>query len=451
MPDATVIDTSVFIHDPDVLDYLLKNEQIPCTPWTVILELDKLKDRPDIGIDARESMAKIESMRQGGEDLIKIIRNYSFRNLPDLDRKIPDHQIIATAKTLQETKSRLRKFNYGEVRLISRDRTVRVLAREVGLRADDYCREKIQLPKKHFLEEINVPRKDIDPETLSFSYKDEQIEENQGVVCYSDFNFAMPHSRSSEWKKTFASIRKGENFKIIPPGIQAFGVKPFLLNGNGNGNGSEKGEKNWAQYIALFQLLDPSIDLVFLQGGAGSGKTLLAVASAIEQRRSFRQIIITRPMIHLEDEDRMGFLPGSEEQKMSPWTRPIMQAMDYLKENSGEGGKELIEKLFDTKKISFESLDYIRGMTYCKTFLVVDEAQNLTPHQVKTIITRAGIGTKIVFTGDLGQIDRRRRLDERSNGLAYAMSTMKNHERVGIATFKETVRSPLAQLAEERM
>ncbi len=211
---------------------------------------------------------------------------------------------------------------------------------------------------------------------------------------------------------------------------------------------AETTKRNWSQYVALAQILDPEINLVFLQGGAGTGKTLIALAGALEQRRKYTNIVIARPMVHLEDRDEIGFLPGGLEQKMAPWTEPILQAFSFLGDLKAENG-ELITRLQENKKIIMKPLDYIRGETYHKSFMVIDEAQNLTPHQVKTIITRAGSNTKMVFTGDLGQIDRNRRLDRKTSGLAYAMSKMANQRVVGMVNFKDTVRSPLASLAEE--
>ena len=190
------------------------------------------------------------------------------------------------------------------------------------------------------------------------------------------------------------------------------------------------------------------IQVVFLQGGAGTGKTLMALAGALEQRKKYTKIVIARPMVHLEDRDEIGFLPGGLEEKMAPWTEPILQAFAFLGGMRPEN-RDLITRLQENKKIIIKPLDYIRGETYHKSFMVIDEAQNLTPHQVKTIITRAGSNTKMVFTGDLGQIDRNRRLDRKTSGLAYAMSKMSNQRVVGIVNFKDTVRSPLASLAEE--
>lgn len=430
---ALVTDTNVLVHNPQCIETLREEGNTLVVPWVGTLELDRLKDKPDIGWDAREAINLIEEIRKRGDDSLMIYRNPSFKSLGDLDKKVADHQIIATAKSLQKEKS------FGNVTLLSRDRTVRILARELGIHADDYV-HNFSVPKAG-MKEINVPSQKVSS-FLAFPFQDEfgDLKENEGVICYSDFNFNL--SRCAKWGKNFAAIRKDKKCQIIPYGISAMGLRPYSLNGDG---------ENWYQHVAFAQLLDPSIELVFLQGGAGSGKTLLALACAIEQRKLYHQIIVSRPMIHLEDEDRMGFLPGDEHQKMAPWLRPIMQAVNFLKEIKNNDNEKLITKLLEVKKIDFEPLDYIRGMTYYKTFMIIDEAQNLTPHQIKTIITRAGMHTKLVFTGDLGQIDRRRRLDRKSSGLAYAIATMGDHPRVGVTTFKETVRSPLASLAEERM
>ena len=205
---------------------------------------------------------------------------------------------------------------------------------------------------------------------------------------------------------------------------------------------------NWPQNVALYVLSQTDISLVFLEGGAGTGKTLLALAAAVEKRRDYRQILVTRPMVHLEDMDNMGFLPGDIKEKMDPWLRPIWQNLSVLKEANPEN-RELIDKLTADKKIDIEPLDYIRGTTFIKSILIVDEAQNLTPHQVKTIITRAGMGTKLIFTGDLDQIDRKRRLDKASNGLAYAAGRLANQEIVSCVKFHTSVRSELAKIGVE--
>lgn len=427
---AFVVDTNVLVHDPNSIDKLREGGNTLFIPWVVTLELDRLKEKPDIGWDAREAIKRIEQIRKSKDDSLQVFQHPSFKDLRNLDKKVADHQIIATAKTLQ------RENRFGRVEIVSRDHTVRILSRELGLEAEDYLTNQVTVQKR-CMQELNVPARQIDHDRFSYQPYQEKfpdIEENEGAVCFSD--------DTGEWRKSIVAIRKGDNFRIIRRDITAAGVVPYSLNDSG---------PNWDQYLALEQLLDPEINLVFLKGGSGSGKTLLALASAIEQRSRYRQIIVTRPMIPLEDENRMGFLPGDEKDKMSPWLRPVIQAFDFLKNINGGDNKSIIADLIEKKKIDFESLDYIRGMTYYKNLLIVDEAQNLTPHQVKTIITRAGMHTKLIFTGDLGQIDRRKMLDERSNGLAYAIAKMSNHPYVGVTTFKDTVRSPLACLAEERM
>jgi len=187
---------------------------------------------------------------------------------------------------------------------------------------------------------------------------------------------------------------------------------------------------------------------VIVKGGAGTGKTLLALAAALSVKRQYRQILVSRPMIHLEDKDNMGFLPGDIRDKMGPWLRPIWQNLSFLKEISSHN-RGIIDKMIEEKKIEIEPLDYIRGTTFWKCMLIIDEAQNLTPHQVKTIITRVGEGTKIIFTGDLDQIDRRRRLDKISSGLAYAVGRLRNQGIVASVKFKTSVRSELAKMGVE--
>ncbi len=364
-----------------------------------------------------------------------------FKN--DLQRDKADHQIIATARSLQSNPN-----SRSEVLLMSRDTIVRVLARELGITAEDYPYNQVNALFHSCLKRINVPEQILCETRDTFEHPSQNLEpmqHNEGVVCWSKSGGA--------WEESFAALYKGDRFKIIPSDIEALGLRPFSLESNGNGGDKDKSHgrenrKNWSQYVALAQILDPSISLVFLQGGAGTGKTLIALAGALEQRKKYTNIVIARPMVHLEDRDEIGYLPGGLEQKMAPWIEPILQAFSFLGGLKPENS-DLITRLQENKKIVIKPLDYIRGETYHKSFMVIDEAQNLTPHQVKTIITRAGSNTKMVFTGDLGQIDRNRRLDAKTSGLAYAMTKMVNQSIVGIVNFKDTVRSPLASLAEE--
>lgn len=435
--EGIVVDTNVLIHDPNAIFRLREQGETLYIPYVVLQELDGLKNRPDIGFDANEVASKIEKLRQTGDKTVVIVSRIRFEGIDQLDPREADDRVIATA---QWVKNDLGKW-HSRIVLISRDKLLRLKARELlsGVDVEDYEKDSSKEADPSLIREINVSKDEVceKNEDFFFFYNPEkhgEIEENGGAICHSDIF-------GDEWQKSFVAIRKGLKFKVVDPGISAFGISPLSYNGDG---------PNWQQYLALDQLLDPDINLVFLQGGAGTGKTLLALASGLEQMRSYRQIIIARPMVHLEDEDNVGFLKGDLEAKMAPWLKPIHQVLSVLGEGKEkEKYAKIIKDKLENQKIFFESLDYIRGTTYRKTFLIIDEAQNLTPHQFKTIITRAGEGTKLVFTGDVGQIDRRRRLTSRSNGLTYSISKLRGFSMVGVTVFNKTVRSKLAKLAEE--
>ena len=442
MKNAAILDTNVFIHDPEVIFHLNEENFDIFIPWVVILELDNLKNKPDIGIDAREASRNIEN----NPNLLNIYLPPSFKGLKGLDKDIPDHQIIATAKRISEN----RHSQYKEITLFSKDRTVRILSSTRGINVADYTRDRVEETENMDLKTANVQKEDIIEEPKgSFMVfadsikieKEEELVENEGIVAWSDYN---PFTgETGEWRKRFAMLKKGEYFKIIDDNIQAIGLKPFSMNSD---------EYNWHHHIAFAQILDPDIKLVFLQGGAGSGKTLLSIAGAIERRREFRRIAVTRPMIAVGDHDKVSTLPGDIKEKQHPWLLPIRQSINFLKTEVENGAyKKTIEDIEKHEKIYSAPLDYFRGTNFYKEFLLIDDAQNLTPHQVKTIITRAGSGTKIVFTGDLGQIDLIKKLDKHTSGLAYASSKMMDDPLTALTTFKETVRSDLVKLAEERL
>jgi PhoH-like ATPase len=439
--NAKVVDTSTLVHDPDCITYLMVKGNMACIPWTVLEELDGLKSRPDIGLDAREAIRNIEKLRQDKKcKQLDIVREQSWQEIEFLDRTNNDHKIIATANHLKST--------YYRVELVSKDSMMRIKARELNFVAEDYYRDQAKNPIDTRMPRMEVPASEIDMDQFTFPYSPEkfgEIQENNGIICISDWtgDFKRPHDRDEPGEK-FTAVRKKDHFHIVKNTISAFGVRPYA--------GSEGGDFpfNWPQSVALYHLLSPDVSLVFLEGGAGTGKTLLALASALETRSSFRQILVSRPLVHLEDKDNMGFLPGDIREKMEPWLRPIWQNLSVLKEVSLEN-KQMIEKLIETKKIDIEPLDYIRGTTLWKCLIIIDEAQNLTPHQVKTIITRAGEGSKVIFTGDLDQIDRKRRLDKSSSGLAYAASRLTGQKIVATVKFQESVRSELAKLGVEML
>ena len=431
---AIIVDTNVLIHDPSAINILMNDVNILYIHSAVIMELDALKNKIDIGRDCREAIRILEKLHFDSNPRLKIINNsdFSHQDLSHLNKTVNDHKIIALAHNLLNNTNK--KFK--EIKIVSKDITVRILARDVGIQAEDYISTNTltKIPKGP--KKFNVPFSKIQDD---FTFKmDNSCIQNEGIICISDWdgNIETPYA-NTEWRENFTAIKKGDKFHVIPNNINIMGITPYSMDGT----------VNWEQYIAMYQLLDSDIKLCFMMGGSGSGKTMLSLAASIQLRKNFRNILVTRPMIHLEDDDRMGFLPGNIDDKMSPWIKPIWRALSFIS-SFNDKNKNIITRVKDLGKISVEPLDYIRGLTYIKDILIVDEAQNLTPHQIKTIITRCGEGSKIIFTGDLGQIDRKG-LDINSSGLAYAGHSMKDNEMVGISYFGKTVRSELADLAEK--
>jgi PhoH-like ATPase len=209
--------------------------------------------------------------------------------------------------------------------------------------------------------------------------------------------------------------------------------------------------KNAEQTLAIRALLDPNIKLVTLQGVAGTGKTLLALASAIEQHNSYNQIVLARPIVPLSNND-IGFLPGNAEDKINPYMQPLFDNLKFIKNQFGPNEKKYkkIEEMEETDKLSITALAFIRGRSFSNMLFIVDEAQNLTPHEVKTIITRAGENTKIVFTGDVFQIDTPY-LDDQSNGMSYLIDRLKGSNLFAHITLEKGERSELANLANEML
>jgi PhoH-like ATPase len=207
--------------------------------------------------------------------------------------------------------------------------------------------------------------------------------------------------------------------------------------------------RNAEQTFAIEALLDEKISLMSITGKAGTGKTLLALAAALQQRRDFEQIMLARPIVSLSDKD-LGFLPGDEKQKIGPYMQPLFDNLTVIKQQFGKQSKDYakIDELLKEEKLIISPLAYIRGRSLSKVFFIIDEAQNLTPHEVKTIVTRAGEGTKIVFTGDIDQIDSPY-LDSKSNGLSYLTDRMKGQDIFAHINLLKGERSYLAELASD--
>ncbi len=496
--DVNILDTSPLIYDPESIITIVKNREIAVIPLQVMIELDNLKSRPDVGYYAREAARVIESYRSINHPSVQIYLGVDFSGaLSSLNKKTGDHIIMAQVNHFYKHN----KDKFGKIKLVSQDIIFRLTAREVlpDVTIEDYHHDKIDDTKLNIgLKTITVHKSEIKKDSDGYYFsvntpnkgKKEKINRseiplNGGVICHSNWYF----EESIHWGDHFVAIRKDNIFRIIPEGISASNIGPFNLSMEKNTQESKrefKNKDNWGHAITLALLLDPEIKCIFISGKPGAGKTLLALAAAIQVRGSHKRITISRPTIFLEDKDGIGFLPGDMKSKMDPWFKPIYDNLEFLSENeipqineytsnnlkkqkkekrrlnakqqnvtkekvsneiTPNKSNSIIKKLIEREKIQIEELGRVRGNTYSGDFFIIDEAQNLTPFQVTTIITRAGVGCKMVFTGDPYQIDRKN-LDRSSSGLTYAMIRMNNNPIIAVINLTGGVRSELANLAE---
>lgn len=431
-----VLDTSVLLHDHSAINNFEQNDV--AIPITVLEELDKFKVGNDTkNFSAREVIRFIDkisgtnSLREWvplgkGKGnfhvaLNKAIGEYNAEKVYAEGKN--DHKIINAALYLQEN-------NGGtQVILVTKDINLRIKAKALGLTAEDYETGKVdnQTLDKNSLISVN----NIDSEVIRDLFTKGRIDENGilGTQKIANGYYVLKNGKSSSlaYYNPFLDIieRVEKNY--------TYGIKP----------------KNAEQAFAINALMNPEIKLVVLQGVAGTGKTLLALASALEQSGSFQQIILARPIIPLSNRD-IGFLPGDANEKISPYMEPLWDNLKYILNQFGENEKKhkAILEMQEQGKIMITPLAFIRGRSLSNIIFIVDEAQNLTPHEVKTIITRAGEGTKIVFTGDVHQIDTPY-LDENSNGLAYLIDRVKGQKLFAHIKLEKGERSELANLANE--
>ncbi|MCD4813777.1 PhoH family protein [bacterium] len=433
MKKTFILDTNVLLHNPEALKMFADN--LVVIPIVALEELDKFKKGNDEkGKNARHvsrfidklrgqgSLSKGVKMENGG--ILKIPVEMPEVKVKGLIPNRIDNQILALAMSLQQQ-------GEGNVRLVTKDVNLRVKADVVEVQAEDFESHKVNIDELYsgvatvevsseFIAKFLADKKLALPEAELFPnqfilLKDGKTDSNQSVVGKVD------------WKE-----------KMIVP----------LISGDQEIWGITA--KNLRQKFAFELLLDSNIPLVTLVGSAGTGKTLLAIAAALRatlDERRYRRILVSRPVIPLGRD--IGYLPGSKEEKIAPWMQPIFDNLEFLMDQNGESeetGEGTLRYLNESGKIVLESLTYIRGRSIPKQFMIVDEAQNLTPHEVKTIVSRAGEGTKVVLTGDPYQIDNPY-LDSNSNGLTYLVEHFKAQGLFGHITLTKSERSPLAALA----
>jgi PhoH-like ATPase len=429
-----VIDTSVFLSDANAL-YRFKNNDI-IIPIKVLEEIDKHKKRQDsVGFNARLIIKHLDALRVKGS-LAKGIRlgkgmgilrvAKASTDLPkDLDFNVPDHQILSVAvhESLQNEKRK--------VIVVSRDINMRVIADSLGLFSEDYETNSIVEDKDKVYEGFAEVL--IDDEFIERFYEGEEMFLDQASIKQKLYpnQFILLISSSNPKKSAicrFSEFKSPLKQISVKDACKSFGIVP----------------RNKEQTFAYDLLFDDSIPLVSLIGKAGSGKTLMAIAAGLEQTlgfgdRNYKKIVVSRPVQPMGKD--IGFLPGTMEEKMGPWLMPIQDNLEFIL-----GNKAQIKSYFEKGQIEIEALTYIRGRSISNAFIIIDEAQNLTAHEVKTILTRVGDGTKIILTGDIEQIDNIY-TNETSNGLTYAIEKFKHADLAGHITFKKGERSKIATLA----
>jgi PhoH-like ATPase len=432
-----VLDTNVYLTDFNAVLSFQDNDIY--IPLKVLEEIDKHKTRQDsVGFNARQTIRILDELRADGslQTGAKIgegkgtlyVYDYTSEDMPaNLDPQDPDNKIIAT--TL-----RVRKDLGDEsipVVLVSRDINMRVKCDALGIETQDY----IVNHAVESIEHVYTGYKEhfVDDNVIDDFYQDLEIYLNTGDVILNPNEFVMLTSNTDSSKTALCRfVSEYMPVKKIVEHKQVWGLEA----------------RNKEQSFALDLLMNPDIKLVTLVGKAGTGKTLTAIAAGLEQIMSknpiYSKLIVSRPVQAMGKD--IGFLPGTMEEKMMPWLSPIQDNL----ENLLGGTKENLQMYMNDGTIEVEALTFIRGRSIANAFIIIDESQNLTKHELKTIITRVGENTKIILTGDIEQIDNAY-VDETSNGLTHAVERLKHHNITGHIMFKKGERSELASIAAKEL
>jgi len=431
-----VLDTSVYLTNAECI-YAFENNDIH-VPLKVFEEIDKHKKRQDaVGFQARKIIRIWDELRASGSldkgvrirKGLGIIKSISGAGVtpedlpPDLDIKIPDHLIIATALKAQRENTR-------KVILVSRDINMRVIADAVGLTSEDFQNNQIVTHSENIFEGYTTIL--VDDQTIDRFYEKQSVYlENKGLFPNQ---YVMMVSSSNEKKTALGRyISEAMPLRQLLKSNKIWGIKP----------------RNKEQQFLMDALMDPAVQIVTVIGKAGSGKTICAIAAGLEQTidettQEYTRVIVSRPVQPLGKD--IGFLPGSLEEKMTPWLMPIQDNLQFLMGND----KITLDIYMQKGTIEIEALTYIRGRSISNAFIIIDEAQNLTTHELKTIITRVGEGTKIVLTGDVEQIDNVY-IDATSNGLTHAVEKFKKFELASHVTLHKGERSKVATFAAQNL
>ncbi|MGK9475555.1 PhoH family protein [Melioribacter sp. OK-6-Me] len=437
-PKTFVLDTNVILHDPTCINHFEENDII--IPLVVIEELDHFKrGNQVINLNAREFARTLDSITgndifNGGISLGKgkgkiriVITKGLAKEIQEVFKEDNvDHRVLSTAYEARQKFDGRRK-----VILVSKDVNLRMKAKALGIPAEDYTTDRIPNVEELYsgketienfdddiLQKLYQPPYEVEANKITKKYNIEVVPNkyfilrnaNRSILAYLDAEMEAFHRIDKE---------------------TVYGIKP----------------RNAEQTFAVNALINKNIPLVTLTGKAGTGKTLLALASALQVRKDYRQIYVARPVVPLSNKD-IGFLPGDVESKLAPYMQPLWDNLKVVQDQFNETDKnyQMINNMLKDEKLVIEPLSYIRGRSLQRIYFIVDEAQNLTPHEVKTIITRAGEGAKIVLTGDIYQIDHPY-LDSQSNGLSYLIEHFKGQKLYAHVNLEKGERSLLAELA----
>ena len=434
-----VLDTNVILHDYKCIENFQENDIY--LPIVVLEELDKFKKGSDqINYNAREFVRELDTLTSNdlflkgaslgpGKGTLHVVTGdkYQEKIYQSFPEKTADHRILSCTLSVAESE----KDRKVKTILVTKDVNLRMKARSLGIEVEDYITDKV----------INVDifkraqdiYENIDPDLIDKMYASpdgidadlfdikSKLEPNECFILKSVRNSVL--ARYNPFTNKFKKVEKASNYGIQP--------------------------RNAEQSFAFEVLNDPDVKLIGLTGKAGTGKTLLALASALKQANVYKQILLARPIVALANKD-LGFLPGDEKQKVAPYMQPLFDNLNVIKGQFAPDGSDArkIDDLQKNGQLVIEALAFIRGRSLSETFCIIDEAQNLTPHEIKTIITRAGEGTKMVFTGDIQQIDSPY-LDAQSNGLAYMVDKMKGQELFAHINLIKGERSQLSELASD--
>jgi len=430
-----VLDTNVLLHDSASIQQFEEHDVV--VPITVLEELDQFKKgNGSLNFHAREALRLLDTLSadklfdggirigpRQGKLQIKLAQPIHEDISASFTSDKADHHILNIAYNLSRTQPAR------SVIVVTKDANLRMKARAIGLLAQDYRSDQVRDVAslyKGFRVTENVPESTIRAMYETRHQADVRPLKVQPRLTPNEY-LILRNGKLSALSRHDAASATLRHVEKVP----AYGILP----------------RNAEQTFALDALMDDSIQLVTLSGRAGTGKTLLALAGALEKRKGYRQIFMARPIVPLSNKD-IGFLPGDIRSKLDPFMQPLYDNLGVIQNQWPEtdARHKKIRDLLDQQKLMIEALSYIRGRSLVKIYFIVDEAQNLTPHEVKTIITRAGEGTKVVFTGDIYQIDHPY-LDSQSNGLSYLIEKMQGQSVYAHINLEKGERSPLADLA----